>query len=823
VLSASELHESGREAVRSGRHAEGARLLARALARASEDPELCARIIGVQAYSASERGTAGDGLALIDAIDASSLLTRTQGILANQRALLLMRAGDRDGALAAFDRALRLLGDDPGERARALLNRGNVHLQHRDLDRARADFAESSAVGAQVGEALTAAQAAHNLGYAELLSGRLPEALRAMDAARPDAVGQGSSVDRAVADSDRAQVLIAAGLTREADATLARVAGVFGRLRLRQSQAEAELTRAELLFLTGRAGSAVRLAGRAAARFRRRGAVAWSLRAEALALGARVESGRVPRDAVAAGSALEAALVAVGLRNEARTVRLRTLRAALALGDTATVDRVLRTVRVPRSAPVTTRLLAQIVRADVARTRGRPAIARRHLRSGLNELFAWQSSFGSLDLQTGVAGHGRALASRGLRLAVEDARPSVVFEWSERARAFASRLPAVRPPADPAGAAALARLRQVRAEAGLAPDHEMRRQLIALEREVRDRALYPPGPVIVNEPLDLDDLRSQLATDDGTLVSHLAVDGRLHALVATNRDVSVHALGELAPLACLTARVSSDLDAAAGRLPTPIRTAVGASLRGGCAQLAATLLDPLPLSSGPVLLVPSAALAAVPWTMLAPLSGRPVAMARTATAWALTRRPDETVRRVGLVAGPDVDRAEEEVRRAAIAWASHDAVCGADATADAVTTLACRVDLLHIAAHGTHSADNPLFSGLELVDGPWFGHDIAAVDPVPAHVVLSSCELGRATVRSGEETLGMTAAWQHAGARTVVASPVRVNDDAACEVLAAHHARLAAGDRPAVALAAASAALPRDAAPAPLLCFGAGW
>lgn len=44
------------------------------------------------------------------------------------------------------------------------------------------------------------------------------------------------------------------------------------------------------------------------------------------------------------------------------------------------------------------------------------------------------------------------------------------------------------------------------------------------------------------------------------------------------------------------------------------------------------------------------------------------------------------------------------------------------------------------------------------------GHDIAAVDPVPAHVVLSACEFGRATVRAGEETLGMTAAWQHAGA-----------------------------------------------------------
>ena len=89
--------------------------------------------------------------------------------------------------------------------------------------------------------------------------------------------------------------------------------------------------------------------------------------------------------------------------------------------------------------------------------------------------------------------------------------------------------------------------------------------------------------------------------------------------------------------------------------------------------------------------------------------------------------------------------------------------------------------------------------------------------------MLSACELGRATVRAGEETLGMTAAWQHAGARTVIASPVRVNDDTACEVLACHHEGLARGDRPAVALAAAAASLPPGSAPAPLLCFGAGW
>ena len=39
--------------------------------------------------------------------------------------------------------------------------------------------------------------------------------------------------------------------------------------------------------------------------------------------------------------------------------------------------------------------------------------------------------------------------------------------------------------------------------------------------------------------------------------------------------------------------------------------------------------------------------------------------------------------------------------------------------------------MLHVAAHGRHSADNPLFSGLELADGPWFGYDIDQLDLHP--------------------------------------------------------------------------------------------
>jgi CHAT domain-containing protein len=132
------------------------------------------------------------------------------------------------------------------------------------------------------------------------------------------------------------------------------------------------------------------------------------------------------------------------------------------------------------------------------------------------------------------------------------------------------------------------------------------------------------------------------------------------------------------------------------------------------------------------------------------------------------------------------------------------------------------VDVLHVASHGRHAADNPLFSGLDLVDGPWFGYDIDRLPRVPSTVVLSACELGRSAVRWGAETIGMTVAWLHAGTSCVIASPARVDDDVACEVLAHTHEGLAAGEPPAVALAEARVQTDPDAV-VPFICFGAGW
>ena len=50
--------------------------------------------------------------------------------------------------------------------------------------------------------------------------------------------------------------------------------------------------------------------------------------------------------------------------------------------------------------------------------------------------------------------------------------------------------------------------------------------------------------------------------------------------------------------------------------------------------------------------------------------------------------------------------------------------------------------LVHIAAHGTFRADSPLFSALQLDDGPLTVYDLERLRRGPHHLVLSSCDSG---------------------------------------------------------------------------------
>jgi hypothetical protein len=434
-----------------------------------------------------------------------------------------------------------------------------------------------------------------------------------------------------------------------------------------------------------------------------------------------------------------------------------------------------------------------------------------HVRNGLDELHAWQSSFGSLDLQTNVVGHGVRLAVRGLALAVQSRSDPVLFEWSERARMLASRIQPVRAPQDPQTMADLAELR-----AGPAPEREAE-----LRRQIREQAWQKQGSGAVADPVALTELQAGLG-DDTALVAYVVTADRIVGLVVTSSGTSRHELGDRAQLDQVLGGLLADLDMAAAELPASLAGAVRGTLARRLDGVAGLLVEPLLADLGErrVVLTPSGVLAGVPWTLLPGLVGRPVTVAQSATSWLARSAVPLRTGSAGFVAGPRVVRAEAEVRAAAKAWHSAPVLAGDDATAAAVSELAGGVDVLHVAAHGRHSAENPLFSGLELVDGTWFGYDIDQLPAVPDVVLLSACEVGRSSVRWGEELIGMTAAWLHAGARCVVASPAAVNDAAAHDALVLVHEALAEGVGPATALAGTVAAVTTDAAPAPFVCFG---
>lgn len=805
MVDAQELHARAVTALNRGRLVTARRLLERA--RAEEiGGDLRARVDGSLAYVLFETGQRAESLQVCrEALATGDMAPATRGVLFCQIGLVEMLRGEGDEALAAFGEAVGL-ATDPQVRGRVHLNRGNVYLQRHDLARAGADFDRAESAYAESGDRLGAAKAAHNLGYTLMLDGDLIGALDTMSRAAP-LFAEAGPVMAATSDQDLAEALFAAGLVDEGRAAVARAARAYGSRRLYQRRGEAELALARACLRSD--ARAARAAARTAERlFERTDAPAWRLRARSVALAADYELGRVSPALVARADEIGAELEVRGLHHEATVLGLRTALALAERGAGGATERLSR-VRVTARSPLEARLIAREARAAAAT---RPAAALGHVRAGLDDLHAWQSSFGSLDLQTNVVGHGVRLAVRGLALAVGSRSDAVVLEWSERARMLASRVQPVRAPQDPQAAADLAELR-----AGPAPEREAE-----LRRRIREQAWQRKGSGAVADPVSLAGLQEGLGAGTA-LVAYVVTADRVVALVVTEDGARRHELGSRAALDAVLGGLLPDLDmAAADGLPAALAASVRAALAGRLDRVGAMLVAPLSADLGDrrVVLTPSGVLAGVPWTLLPGLVGRPVTVAQSATSWLARSATPLRLASAGFVAGPRVVRAESEVRASAQVWPAAPVLVGADATAAAVSALAGRVDVLHVAAHGRHSAENPLFSGLELADGAWYGYDIDQLPAVPDVVLLSACEVGRSSVRWGEELIGMTAAWLHAGARCVVASPAAVNDDAAHDALVRVHEALAVGADPASALAGTVSAVTAGTAPVPLLCFG---
>ena len=753
------------------------------------------------------------------------------GLADMQLGMVRARSGDLEGALTAMRRAEegRSAMDDQ-DQARLLLNRGALGLHVMQLDQAHDDLGAAAELAARGGLRGARLKALHNQGYVEFLRGNLPRALVLME----QADDMDEDVQRGVGNLDRARVLLEAGLVDEAHETLLEAARITAESGGQHDLGEIELDLARCDLLQGDAAAAARRAADAGRRFQERHEDGWHSTAQLLELEALAMQNAAAERREQLGGVLARAAAGSGDHPLGRRAALVQAEALVDQGRPGQAQEAFTGARpLLRSAHLATRMHARFVAARIDVASERPASAIRGLRRAADDLGAAQRQVAGLDLRTAMAVHGYRLGALDLDLAVASGSVARVLTRSEVWRDVVRALPPLRPAADPRKAELVSRLRRLREDLRTAPPQvdttDLRRDLRAVERAIRELDWATEGGVpseSSRRPMASREIRAAVASSGDTMLSFFTRRGDLYAVLVTpDGRLTMHLIGPVAQVDSAVRGTQSDLGAAA-RVPdaSPLRSMIGASLRDGLERLDALLLAPLTqagLAEAPLVLVPTPTLTAMPWGMLPSRRGRATTVARSATMWAQRHTRLMVAPRVTALAGPDVPLADEEVSAVAGRWQQSSAVPAAASRATDLVPALVGSDVVHVAAHGEHHAENPLFSSLRLGDGPAFAHEIEGQRLRSSHVVLSACEGGRISVRPGNESLGMAASLLALGVATVVAPVNALPDHLAHATMTRYHTELARGVDAATALATATA--DGDLLAASFSCFGSTW
>ena len=786
-----------------------------------EHDQLSARILLGLSYPTHEMGQIGESIRLLvqaERLARGRSLGQLTVITRAQHGLLLLREGRVKDAIQQLDGAVELLADaEPADQCKILINRGDAYDQLGHIRSAIQDFSRAVVLSRRYGLADLEFAARHNLGYMHYLTGNLPRSLELM----PTVEQAASDHYKGVVGIDRSRVLLSAGLVADADRSLLEATAALERTEMVALLAEAELSRAEVALLAGNYQLAQKISRTAVARLLRgnnRRAIALG---ELVMLRSDAEAGTRGDMLVRTADRLTATLSQLGLRDQAKLARL----IAIEYSGPSRRGKRRALPTISSAQPLDLRLYARLVKTKLAFGRGDRAAAQRQARAGMAELMKHQAQFGSLDLQTSSAAHGVTLAALAITEEIAAGRPVAVLAWLERARAISSRVTPVRPPEDKVTAELLTQLRWVVTQL----DHEgadsesreqLRRRRQALQRQIRARSWSVRGSDSVDQTPNIADVR--VALDGAALLTLFGIDDDIHGIVLTRRGCWMQRLTTMAEAERLCRRITADLDVLAlSHVPEPLRASARNSLARDLRILDQLLLTPLNLPDVPIVVVPPGRLAALPWADLPSLKGQPLTIAPSAAAWLEAHARFRT--RSGpvvAVAGPGLGRADQEVTGVAQYWPACETLTGADVTGEAFLSAIDGAQLVHVAAHGRHERESPLFSSISLIDGPVVGYDLDRIAQPPQQVVLSACELGQATVRPGDEALGLTRALLHSGTSTIISGVAKVSDEGTADLMVDYHRRLAAGSSPAYALADALRAAPN---PIPFACFGAGW
>jgi tetratricopeptide (TPR) repeat protein len=771
------------------------------LARASGQPEREADVQATLGATLAWTGRSRQGLAILDgALEASH--GDLTGRVLMRRATILKHLGRFHEAHRDLNRALpylRRAGDTVWE-ARSLTWRAEVFLGLGLPGRAAADFARAEELLATTGQDLEYAKARHNRGLAALSRGDLPAALSYFDEAGNRYGTLGETIPELTID--RCSALLAAGLAaeaaREADTALSQI----------PTEGWIAYKKAELLFSAATAALAAGLPVGAADRarqarrlFRAQQRAIWAARSDLVLAQARYMAGErsaaLLRHAERVAARLEASR-----DGEAMHAHLLAGRVALSRGRAAEAGQHLeRAARSRRRRPPLTRSVAWLARALQADARGDARATVAACTRGLDALEEHQMTLGATELRAYGTAHGAELATLAQRVALSRNDARRLLLWSERWRATALAVPSTPTRHDRKLAAELEALRSVSrllqsGEMAAARRNALERERRRLEAAVQARTRRSPGgagrpssPGPGGSPgpgireFDLDELFAELG--ETRLVEIVYVDGVRHVIVVADRRMRVYPVGgdphpEVQLNRFVLRRLAHGPPRPGDERLLPHRgRALETSLLGSAAA---------DLGDGPVIVVPAGRLGPVPWTLMPSLRDRPVTVAPSAFSWLRARRRQPpSQRRVALVAGPRLATGGAEIAQLRDKYPDAVLLGQGSATARDVLRALDGAWLAHIAAHGTFRADNPLFSSIQLDDGPLTVHDLERLGRAPYRIVLSGCDSGVAAPVGADELLGLVSSLVPLGAAGIVASIVPVNDQAAVPLMLALH------------------------------------
>jgi CHAT domain-containing protein/ankyrin repeat protein len=163
--------------------------------------------------------------------------------------------------------------------------------------------------------------------------------------------------------------------------------------------------------------------------------------------------------------------------------------------------------------------------------------------------------------------------------------------------------------------------------------------------------------------------------------------------------------------------------------------------------------------------------------------------------WKLPELPEtyESSTRGGFAPLPGSAREVEAIRKL---YDEEKALVGPDLTASNLKPFLSEARLVHLATHGILDTDHALFSGLVLADDLLTLPEISNWDLKAELVVLSACDTGLGKLGKGDDMVGLTRAFQLAGARSVLASLWPVSDKPTAVWMENFHGHLAKGAAP---------------------------